>query len=189
VIIRSILTRPERRLPTSRRLWRSLALAGVAAGIALAPLSLPVTRAARVAQRAAAPTTITIWDIQTGIEQANLNAFAASFTKAHPNIRVQYQWFQNDPYKTKLTLAVGAHRGPDIFMGWGGGVLQSYVKSGAVADLTSAFNFAAPPRPHRPALAKPAGSGQCSSNITVTVPSQPFPRQARGTRKRPSGIV
>ena len=139
MIIRSILTRPARRLPTSRRLWRSLAVAGVAAGIALAPLSLPVTRAARVAQRTAAPTTITIWDIQTGIEQANLNAFAASFTKAHPTIRVQYQWFQNDPYKTKLTLAVGAHRGPDIFMGWGGGVLQSYVKSGAVADLTSAF--------------------------------------------------
>ncbi len=125
------------------RLRRSLipAVAGslAVAGLALAPASVHPAQAARVGRSATAPTTITIWDIQTGIEQANLNAFAASFTKAHPNIRVQYQWFQNDPYKTKLTLAVGAHRGPDIFMGWGGGVLQSYVKSGVVTDLTSAF--------------------------------------------------
>jgi len=140
VIIHSLLSRQPRRKPTTRALWRSLTLTGVVASVALAPLSLPTTRAAHATHRAAAPVTLTIWDIQTGVEQANLTAFAASFTKAHPNIRVQYQWFQNDPYKTKLTLAVGAHRGPDIFMGWGGGILQSYIKSGAVADLTSAFN-------------------------------------------------
>jgi raffinose/stachyose/melibiose transport system substrate-binding protein len=124
--------------------WRRLRLAGVAgslalAGLALAPAFAQPANAARVGRSAAAPATVTIWDIQTGDEQKNLNAFAASFNKAHPTIRVQYQWYQNDPYKTKLAIAVGAHRGPDIFMGWGGGILQSYVKSGAVADLTSAF--------------------------------------------------
>ena len=125
--------------------WRRLLrLAGVAgslalAGLALAPAYTQPANAARVGRSAAAPATVTIWDIQTGDAQKNLNAFAASFNKAHPDIRVQYQWYQNDPYKTKLAIAVGAHRGPDIFMGWGGGILQSYVKSGAVADLTSAF--------------------------------------------------
>jgi len=140
---------------------RSLVLAGLATGVALAPLSLPAVGAAsHVARHAAAPTTVTIWDIQTGIEQANLNAFAASFNKTHPTIHVQYQWFQNDPYKTKLAIAVGAHRGPDIFMGWGGGILQSYVKSGAVADLTRTFN--ADPSWHGrylPVVLKPATFG------------------------------
>ena len=124
--------------------WRGSRLAAVAGtlalvGLALAPAFAHPANAARIERSAAAPATVTIWDIQTGDEQKNLNAFAASFTKAHPSIRVQYQWYQNDPYKTKLAIAVGAHRGPDIFMGWGGGILQSYVKSGAVADLTSAL--------------------------------------------------
>jgi len=137
VNIRSILPRRPRRRPTPHTLTRSLVLAGFATTVALAPLSLPAVGAA---SHAATPVTVTIWDISTGDEQANLNAFAASFNKTHPAIHVQYQWFQNDPYKTKLAIAVGAHRGPDIFMGWGGGILQSYVNSGAVADLTSSLN-------------------------------------------------
>jgi raffinose/stachyose/melibiose transport system substrate-binding protein len=145
--------------------WRRLRLAGVAgslalAGLALAPAVAQPANAARVGRSAAAPTTVTIWDIQTGDEQKNLNAFAASFNKAHPTIRVQYQWYQNDPYKTKLAIAVGAHRGPDIFMGWGGGILQSYVKSGAVADLTSAFKADPPWRSrYLPVVMKPVTFG------------------------------
>jgi phospholipase C len=54
-------------------------------------------------------------------------------------------------------------------------------------DLTSAFNFAAKPNNSRPAL--PNGTGSCTAYAPVKVPSQPFPKQERGTRKRPSGIV
>ncbi len=56
-------------------------------------------------------------------------------------------------------------------------------------DLTSAFNFAAKPKNGKPALAAPGGVGTCTSYPPVAVPSQPFPRQERGKRKRPSGIV
>lgn len=128
-----------------RHHWRRSIIPAVTGSLALtamvlAPLSAhPASATARTQARQAAPATVTIWDIQTGDEQTNLNKFAAAFNKAHPSIHVQYQWFQNDPYKTKLAISVGAHRGPDIFMGWGGGVLQSYVNSGAVADLTGAF--------------------------------------------------
>jgi len=135
--IRSMLPHWLRRRPASL-LSRPVVLTALATGLILAPLSRPV--AAHTVRHAAAPATVTIWDIQTGVEQTNLNAFVASFNASHPTIHVQYQWFQNDPYKTKLAIAVGAHRGPDIFMGWGGGILQSYVNSGAVADLTGAFN-------------------------------------------------
>jgi phospholipase C len=57
-------------------------------------------------------------------------------------------------------------------------------------DLTSAFNFAATPRTSVPSLPQPASSAAgCPTNTPVTVPSGSFPRQERGTRRRPSGIV
>ncbi|MGZ4198160.1 MAG: alkaline phosphatase family protein, partial [Solirubrobacteraceae bacterium] len=57
-------------------------------------------------------------------------------------------------------------------------------------DLTGAFNFAASPRTRVPALPTPdATAAVCHQNTPVTVPSQPFPRQERGKRRRPSGIV
>jgi phospholipase C len=58
-------------------------------------------------------------------------------------------------------------------------------------DLTGAFNFAARPRYGRPLLAAPDGgpSARCTTFAPVPVPSQPFPRQERGKRRRPSGTV
>ena len=49
-------------------------------------------------------------------------------------------FFQNDPYKQKLQVAMGAHQPPDIFFGWGGGVLKSYVDAHDVYDMTGALN-------------------------------------------------
>jgi phospholipase C len=58
----------------------------------------------------------------------------------------------------------------------------------ATGDLTSAFNFAAPPRPARPTLPTP-GPDNCASRTPPT-PSGPFPKQETSpARKKPSGIV
>jgi phospholipase C len=65
-------------------------------------------------------------------------------------------------------------------------------RRGVTGDLTSAFNFAAAPRNRPPAL--PAG-GQAAATACpiplqpVKVPAAAFPRQERGRRQRPSGIV
>jgi phospholipase C len=57
-------------------------------------------------------------------------------------------------------------------------------------DLTSAFNFAAPPRYRAPSLPKLSGTGICATSpAVVPVKQGPFPRQQRGTRKAPSGIL
>jgi phospholipase C len=56
-------------------------------------------------------------------------------------------------------------------------------------DLTSAFNFAAKPVNAKPSLPQPGSSAPCASYQPVTIPSQGFPTQERGKRKRPSGIV
>jgi phospholipase C len=60
----------------------------------------------------------------------------------------------------------------------------------ATGDLTSAFNFAARPRTSVPGLPTPATPGRCPSPITPVTPvAGPIPSQARGKRRRPSGIV
>jgi phospholipase C len=58
-------------------------------------------------------------------------------------------------------------------------------------DLTDAFNFAAPPRTGRPNLPQPDGSdtGACTSPTPASFTGGPFPKQEKGRRGRPSGIV
>jgi phospholipase C len=58
-------------------------------------------------------------------------------------------------------------------------------------DLTAAFNFAARPSYKPPSLSEPDGgsTGTCTSLTPVAVRRQPFPAQAKGRRRRPSGIV
>ena len=57
-------------------------------------------------------------------------------------------------------------------------------------DLTSAFNFAAAPKNGAPSLAHVATDGTCSGATPIHTPSKTsVPKQERGTRKRPSGLV
>jgi phospholipase C len=59
-------------------------------------------------------------------------------------------------------------------------------------DLTAAFNFGASPQFGRPSLAKPRpGETTCAPGESTPVASTagPFPKQASGKRRRPSGIV
>ncbi|HEY7419152.1 MAG TPA: extracellular solute-binding protein [Ktedonobacteraceae bacterium] len=84
--------------------------------------------------------TVTIWDIDTGATQQLVQNQTTTFNNTHPNIHAIIQFYENDPYKQKLQVAMGAHNPPDIFFGWGGGILKSYVDAGDVYDLTSALN-------------------------------------------------
>src|SRR2546421_4213156 len=83
---------------------------------------------------------ITIWDIRTGTEQQIVQTTAQNFNAKHSNIQASVNFFQNDPYKQKLQVAMGAKNPPDIFFGWGGGILKSYVNAGDVYDLTPDLN-------------------------------------------------
>ncbi len=83
---------------------------------------------------------VSLWDIRTGQEMQIVQNTTNAFNTAHPNIHVTVSFFQNDPYKQKLQVAMGAHNPPDIFFGWGGGGLKSYIDAGDVYDMTSALN-------------------------------------------------
>ncbi len=68
--------------------------------------------------------------------------------------------------------------------------LSSWRRS-VTGDLTSAFNFAAAPKYGKPSLPGVADeTARCAGPTPVTVPSKTsLPKQERGTRKRPSGLV
>jgi raffinose/stachyose/melibiose transport system substrate-binding protein len=85
-------------------------------------------------------TGISIWDIRTGAEQKVVQTAVDNFNSTHSAIQVAINFFQNDPYKQKLQVAMGAHNPPNIFFGWGGGVLKSYINANDVYDMTSDLN-------------------------------------------------
>lgn len=80
--------------------------------------------------------TVEVWDIRTGNEQKVVQAAAAAYNSAQSAVKVHLDFFENDPYKQKLQVAMGAKNPPDIFFGWGGGILKTYVNAGDVYDLT-----------------------------------------------------
>ncbi|GAC1366898.1 MAG: extracellular solute-binding protein [Ktedonobacteraceae bacterium] len=84
--------------------------------------------------------TVTIWDIRTGSEQKVIQNITDDFNTKHAGIRATVNYFQNDPYKQKLQVAMGAHNPPDIFFGWGGGILKSYINANDVYDMTPDLN-------------------------------------------------
>ena len=84
--------------------------------------------------------TVSIWDIRTGSEQKVVQTAVDNFNSTHSNVQATINYFQNDPYKQKLQVAMGANNPPNIFFGWGGGVLKSYIDANDVYDMTSDFN-------------------------------------------------
>src|ERR1019366_8790689 len=84
--------------------------------------------------------TITVWDIRTGADQKVVQTITDDFNTAHSTIHATLDFFQNNPYKQKLQVAMGAHNPPDIFFGWGGGILKSYIDANDVYDMTADFN-------------------------------------------------
>jgi raffinose/stachyose/melibiose transport system substrate-binding protein len=84
--------------------------------------------------------TVSLWDIRVGSEQQVVQATVNDFNAQQSKIHVALSFFQNDPYKQKLQVAMGAHNPPDIFFGWGGGILKTYIDAGDVYDMTSALN-------------------------------------------------
>lgn len=78
--------------------------------------------------------TLTLWSIATESDnyyQPYLDAIA-QYEADHPNVKIEYETFENESYKTKLKSAVAANELPDIFFTWGGGFSQPFVDAGRV---------------------------------------------------------
>jgi raffinose/stachyose/melibiose transport system substrate-binding protein len=121
----------------------------VACATTAAPTQAPASAApATVAPVATvAPTaapenvSLTLWNIATESDSFHtpyLNAIA-DYEKAHPNVKIVQESFENESYKTKIKAAVAANELPDIFFTWGGGFSTAFVDSGRVLAVDSAY--------------------------------------------------
>ncbi len=76
-----------------------------------------------------------IWTLSGSLEDVYTDS-VERFNEQTDGPGAEVQFFQNDPYKQKLRVAMGADNPPDVFYNWAGGSLRSYVDAGAVLDLT-----------------------------------------------------
>jgi raffinose/stachyose/melibiose transport system substrate-binding protein len=86
------------------------------------------------------PKSIDVWGIIQNSTDQTLPSMVKDFNAAQSDMHANLTQYQNDPYKQKLIVAMGANQGPDVFFGWGGGTLKEYVDAGKVFDLTAALN-------------------------------------------------
>jgi raffinose/stachyose/melibiose transport system substrate-binding protein len=68
------------------------------------------------------------------------NGIIKSFEASHPGVTIQNVPLQNEQFKTKITPALRGSAPPDIFQQWGSGGQATQVKTGKLADITSAVS-------------------------------------------------
>jgi raffinose/stachyose/melibiose transport system substrate-binding protein len=63
---------------------------------------------------------------------------ADAYQKAHPGVKVQFDYLENEAFKAKLTTLLQSKDRPSLFHSWGGGVMNEQVSSGICQDITQA---------------------------------------------------
>ncbi len=122
-----------------------LAACGQSASPAAAPAA-DTAPAADAAPAAADLTVLTMWCIATESD-ANRPAYEqaiAAYEAAHPDVKIEWEAFENESYKTKIKAAMSAGTDlPDIFFTWSGAFLGDFVNAGRVYCVNDTYkNFA-----------------------------------------------
>ncbi|WP_026211817.1 extracellular solute-binding protein [Longispora albida] len=115
---------------TRSTLRTAVAVAASALALALAACGSP----------ADAGPSMQVWVLQDKALNPVQQKVTDTYNAGKPSVRAAVQPFANDPYKQKLQTAIGSPNAPDVFLNWGGGNLNTYVKAGNVTDLTAALD-------------------------------------------------
>jgi raffinose/stachyose/melibiose transport system substrate-binding protein len=123
--------------PGSRR-WLTLT-AAAALTVALAACGSAAGSGKASPTAKAGGNNLTMWLVTTGPSPANtvINTEVSSFDKSHPGDTITIDYIENQSYKQKIQLAMGAGNPPTIFWTWGGGPLKQFINAGDVASLGS----------------------------------------------------
>ena len=108
-------------------------------GFAIAAAFVILLQSCGAAAPADAPAgkTIGLWHHQMAGDGPKLIQQAVDrFKQDTPGLQVEVVGVNNDAYKTKIKVAVGAGNAPCVFPTWGGGPLHEYVNANQIADLT-----------------------------------------------------
>ena len=102
---------------------------------------LPFALLGSLSLSASAETTIKILHLQ---KLPKVLAFwqeaAQQYEKAHPGVKVQFDYLENEAFKAKLPTLLQSKDRPSLFHSWGGGVMYEQVNAGVCKDITSAIS-------------------------------------------------
>jgi raffinose/stachyose/melibiose transport system substrate-binding protein len=118
------------------RRWLTAVAAAAAAALALAACGSAAGSGKGTTSTTPAGT-VTMWLVTTGPSPANtaVQNLVSSFEKSHPGDHITIDFIENQSYKQKIQLAMGAGNPPTIFWTWGGGPLQQFIKAGDAYSL------------------------------------------------------
>jgi raffinose/stachyose/melibiose transport system substrate-binding protein len=117
------------------RLLTLMAAATVTIGLAACGSAAGSGKASPTAT--ATGTALTMWLVTTGPSPINtvINQSVSAFEKSHPGDTITIDYIENQSYKQKIQLAMGAGNPPAIFWTWGGGPLHQFISAGDVDSL------------------------------------------------------
>jgi raffinose/stachyose/melibiose transport system substrate-binding protein len=65
------------------------------------------------------------------------NDVARRYEAAHPGVKVEIQYLENEAYKKKLTTLLQSPDRPNILYSWGGGTMRDQIKAGVIDDISA----------------------------------------------------
>ena len=90
---------------------------------------------------ASAETVVKILHLQTNPKiLAIWNEAAKQYESAHPGVKVQFNYLENEAFKAKLPTLLQSKDRPSAFHSWGGGVMHEQVSSGICQDVSKAIS-------------------------------------------------
>jgi raffinose/stachyose/melibiose transport system substrate-binding protein len=65
---------------------------------------------------------------------------AQQYEKAHPGVKIQFDYLENEAFKAKLPTLLQSKDRPSVFHSWGGGVMYEQISAGVCQDITKAVS-------------------------------------------------
>jgi raffinose/stachyose/melibiose transport system substrate-binding protein len=86
---------------------------------------------------AAADTTVKWLHIEANPAQVKIwEEVARAYEAAHPGVRIEMHFLENEAYKAKLPTILQSRDRPNIIYSWAGGVLKAQIEAGVLEDIT-----------------------------------------------------
>src|SRR4051794_26741612 len=86
---------------------------------------------------AAADTTVKWLHLEVNPAQVKVwEEVARAYEAAHPGVKVEMQFLENEAYKAKLPTILQSKDRPHIIYSWAGGVLKAQIEAGVLEDIT-----------------------------------------------------
>jgi len=86
---------------------------------------------------AAADTTVKWLHIEVNPAQVKIwDEVARAYEAAHPGVKIEMQFLENEAYKAKLPTILQSKDRPHIIYSWAGGVLKTQIEAGVLEEIT-----------------------------------------------------